>query len=38
MKSILVIAERELKTYFSSPIAYVALTIFTFLAGVVFRR
>jgi len=36
MKSILVIAERELKTYFSSPIAYVALTIFTFLAGVVF--
>jgi len=36
MKPILVIAERELKTYFSSPIAYVALTIFTLLAGVVF--
>ena len=36
MKSILVIAERELKTYFTSPIAYVVLTIFTFLAGLVF--
>lgn len=36
MKSIMVIAERELRTYFASPIAYVALTIFTFLAGVVF--
>jgi ABC-2 type transport system permease protein len=32
----MVIAERELRTYFASPIAYVALTIFTFLAGVVF--
>jgi ABC-2 type transport system permease protein len=36
MKSILVIAERELRTYFTSPIAYVVLTIFTFLAGFVF--
>jgi len=36
MKSILVIAERELKTYFISPIAYVVLTIFTFLSGFVF--
>ena len=36
MKSILVIAERELKTYFVSPIAYVVLTIFTFLSGFVF--
>jgi ABC-2 type transport system permease protein len=37
MRSIFVIAERELKTYFSSPIAYVVLTIFIFLTGLVFN-
>jgi ABC-2 type transport system permease protein len=36
MKSIFVIAERELKTYFTSPIAYVVLTIFIFLTGFAF--
>lgn len=37
MRNILVIAQRELKTYFTSPIAYVVLTIFLFLSGVVFN-
>jgi len=37
MRKILVIAERELKAYFTSPIAYVVLTIFIFLSGVFFN-
>jgi ABC-2 type transport system permease protein len=36
MRNIFVIAERELKTYFISPIAYVVLTIFTFFSGAIF--
>jgi ABC-2 type transport system permease protein len=36
MRSILVIAQRELKSYFSSPIAYVVLTIVVLLSGVAF--
>jgi ABC-2 type transport system permease protein len=36
MRNILVIAERELKAYFTSPIAYVVLTIFTFFSGLIF--
>ena len=36
MRNIFVIAERELKTYFISPIAYVVLTIFIFLSGLLF--
>jgi ABC-2 type transport system permease protein len=31
------IVERELRTYFISPIAYVVLTIFVFLSGIFFR-
>ena len=37
MRNIWVIAERELKTYFISPVAYVVLTIFTFLSGLFFN-
>jgi ABC-2 type transport system permease protein len=37
MRNIFVIAQRELKSYFSSPIAYVVLTIFIFLSGFVFN-
>ena len=37
MRSIFVIAERELKSYFTSPIAYVVLTIFIFLTSLVFN-
>ena len=37
MRNILVIAERELKTYFISPVAYVVLTIFIFLSGMFFN-
>src|SRR5947207_7667322 len=37
MRNILAIVERELRAYFSSPIAYVVLTIFVFLAGIFFR-
>jgi len=37
MRNILAIVERELRAYFSSPIAYVVLTIFVFLAGLFFR-
>jgi ABC-2 type transport system permease protein len=36
MRNIFVIAGRELRTYFVSPIAYVVLTIFTFLSGLLF--
>ena len=36
MRNIFVIAERELKAYFISPIAYVVLTIFTFFSGAIF--
>lgn len=37
MRNILVIAERDLKTYFISPVAYVVLTIFIFLSGLFFN-
>jgi ABC-2 type transport system permease protein len=37
MRNIFVIAEREFKTYFISPIAYVVLTIFIFLSGFFFN-
>jgi ABC-2 type transport system permease protein len=36
MKNIFAIAERDLKSYFTSPIAYVVLTIFIFLSGYFF--
>jgi ABC-2 type transport system permease protein len=36
MKNIFAIAQRDLKAYFTSPIAYVVLTIFIFLAGFFF--
>jgi ABC-2 type transport system permease protein len=38
MKNIFAIAERDLKAYFTSPIAYVVLTIFIFLAGFFFYQ
>lgn len=38
MKNIWAIAERELKAYFTSPIAYVVLTIFIFLSGFFFNQ
>src|SRR5438132_11776240 len=37
MRNILAIVERELRAYFTSPIAYVILTIFVFLSGLFFR-
>lgn len=37
MKNILAIAGRELRAYFSSPIAYVVLAIFVFLSGLFFQ-
>jgi len=36
MQNILAIWQREMKAYFSSPIAYVVLTVFLFLSGVFF--
>lgn len=37
MRNILAIVERELRSYFNSPIAYVVLTIFVLLSGIFFR-
>jgi len=37
MRNVLALVERELRAYFSSPIAYVVLTIFVFLSGIFFR-
>lgn len=37
MKNILTLAEREFRAYFTSPIAYVVLTMFVFLSGVFFQ-
>jgi len=37
MRNIIAIVERELRAYFSSPIAYVVLTIFVLLSGFFFR-
>jgi ABC-2 type transport system permease protein len=37
MKNILAIAQRELRAYFTSPIAYVVLAIFVFLSGIFFQ-
>ena len=37
MRNILAIVERELRAYFTSPIAYVVLTIFVFVSGLFFR-
>jgi len=37
MRNIFAITERELRSYFSSPIAYVVLAIFVFLSGIFFQ-
>jgi len=37
MRNVFAIIERELRAYFSSPIAYVMLTGFLFLSGIVFQ-
>jgi ABC-2 type transport system permease protein len=37
MKNILYIVERELRAYFTSPIAYVVLTVFALLSGLFFQ-
>src|SRR3989440_9718006 len=37
MRNVLAIVERELRAYFISPVAYVVLTIFVFLAGLFFQ-
>jgi ABC-2 type transport system permease protein len=38
MRNILALVERELRAYFSSPIAYVVLTIFVLLSGIFFQN
>ena len=38
MQNILAIWQREMKSYFVSPIAYVVLTVFLFLSGLFFFR
>jgi len=38
MKNILAILQKELRTYFVSPIAYVVLTVFLIIAGFFFER
>lgn len=38
MRHIFAIARRELKSYFASPIAYVVMTIFTFMSGFFFSN
>src|SRR5579862_8356594 len=37
MKNVLAIVDREFRAYFTSPVAYVVLTIFVFLAGLFFQ-
>ena len=37
MRNVLAIVEREMRSYFASPVAYVVLTIFVFLSGVFFQ-
>ncbi len=37
MRNVLAIIDRELRTYFISPVAYVVLTIFVFLSGLFFQ-
>jgi len=36
MQNILAIWQREMRSYFVSPIAYVVLTVFLFLSGIFF--
>lgn len=38
MRHIFAIAKRELKSYFASPIAYVVMTVFTFISGMFFSN
>ena len=38
MKNILAIMQKELRTYFVSPVAYVVLTVFLIISGFFFER